>query len=143
MMMMFDVSNSTIIFSMFMLIPVLRIKQDLYKFVADLFSAFTADQHDDDDVGLPDLPVIKFEDLQARRHRSIDDMCFVCSEEYEGEDVVSQLGRCKHVFHTDCLFKAQRHGFHFLTCPFCRRPFFSSPTPCKHSSSSPYGIDGR
>ncbi len=127
----------TVIFSCIMLIPVLRIKNDLLKFVQSFifFSTIHHEYYDwhEEQTCLLDLPIIRFGDIQARRHRSIDETCFVCSVDYENEDVVSQLSRCKHVFHTSCLQKElQRNQF---SCPFCRNPAFkpSTTSPCKHS----------
>ncbi|KAJ6937597.1 hypothetical protein NC652_012039 [Populus alba x Populus x berolinensis] len=47
-----------------------------------------------------------------------DVSCSICLVELEKEDMVSQLSRCMHVFHTDCIDKwIQRDHF---TCPLCR-----------------------
>ncbi len=126
-----------VVFSCIMLIPVLRIKNDLLKFVRSFiyFSSSHGGHVDcyEELTCLFDLPVIRFEDLRARRHRSIDETCFVCSVDYENEDVVSQLSRCKHVFHTSCLQKEMHRNY--FSCPFCRNPVFKAAvnSPRKHS----------
>ncbi|GJV14838.1 ALP1-like protein [Tanacetum coccineum] len=75
------------------------------------------------DIFMLDLPIIRFEDLQERRHREVEEMCFICSVNYERDDVVSQLNRCGHVFHTQCVGKLIHRKQH--DCPFCRSSFFS------------------
>ncbi|KAJ6905609.1 RING-H2 finger protein ATL18 [Populus alba x Populus x berolinensis] len=47
-----------------------------------------------------------------------DVCCSICLMELEKEDEASQLSRCMHVFHMDCIEKwIQRDHF---TCPLCR-----------------------
>ncbi|KAI3762073.1 hypothetical protein L1987_52496 [Smallanthus sonchifolius] len=117
---------------------VLRIKTELLTLIKHSVSALLRyagvdfGLHDEDeDVCLVDLPIIRFEDLQNIRQRSVDRMCFICSKDYEGDDVVSQLSRCGHVFHSDCVGKRLRRKQ--TCCPFCRNPVFSglSEAQCK------------
>ncbi|KAJ6937595.1 hypothetical protein NC652_012039 [Populus alba x Populus x berolinensis] len=59
------------------------------------------------------LVACRFEKVQKK-----DVSCSICLVELEKEDMVSQLSRCMHVFHTDCIDKwIQRDHF---TCPLCR-----------------------
>ncbi|XP_004292319.1 PREDICTED: RING-H2 finger protein ATL18-like [Fragaria vesca subsp. vesca] len=79
------------------------------------------------------LPVARFQDLQGycSTERSGQDSheaetCSVCLVEFEDEDVVSQLSKCGHVFHMDCIEKwMERNNF---TCPLCRSLFFNVNT---------------
>ncbi|PWA39944.1 RING-H2 finger protein ATL18 [Artemisia annua] len=82
-------------------------------------------------VYLVDLPIIRFEDLQERTRREVEEMCFICSANYVSDDVVSQLSRCGHVFHSECVGKLIQRKQH--DCPFCRSSFFSGSLaiPCK------------
>ncbi|MFS7937924.1 putative chromatin regulator PHD family [Helianthus anomalus] len=50
-------------------------------------------------------------------------MCFICSQDYNNNDVLCQLSRCGHVFHSDCVGK-QLHSKQTY-CPFCRTPVFA------------------
>ncbi|KAI3783687.1 hypothetical protein L1987_42773 [Smallanthus sonchifolius] len=125
-----------IIFYICLLFPILRIKSELLNLIKDTvlhllgYGGINPGYHQED-VCLVDLPVIRFEDLQNHRHRSVDRMCFICSEDYKKDDVLSQLSRCGHVFHSDCVGK--RLHPKQTSCPFCRTPVFSglSHVPCK------------
>ncbi|KAH8510136.1 hypothetical protein H0E87_007889 [Populus deltoides] len=59
------------------------------------------------------LVACRFEKVQKK-----DVSCSICLVELEKEDAVSQLSRCMHVFHMDCIDKWIQRG-HF-TCPLCR-----------------------
>ncbi|KVI07425.1 Zinc finger, RING/FYVE/PHD-type [Cynara cardunculus var. scolymus] len=50
--------------------------------------------------------------------RVVDDACSICLVEFRGDDTVSQLDRCRHVFHACCILM-WLHNDHF-TCPICR-----------------------
>lgn len=68
------------------------------------------------------LPVCRFEELQ--RGGGLEDICSVCLAEFTGEDLVSQLHRCSHLFHLECI-ENWLHRSHF-TCPLCRSFLFST-----------------
>ncbi|KAJ9546000.1 hypothetical protein OSB04_025707 [Centaurea solstitialis] len=117
-----------IIFFILLLLPILRIKSDLLNLlsdsISDLLHGGVNPRLHDSDVSLIDLPIIRFHDLQDRRRSSVvDRMCFICSGDYDKDDVVCQLGRCGHVFHSDCVAKMlhRRQG----SCPFCHSPVFA------------------
>ncbi|PWA87392.1 hypothetical protein CTI12_AA131320 [Artemisia annua] len=120
-----------IVFCFAVLFPILRIKHELLNLVKNLLRYNKLDIPNDE-VFLVDLPIIRFEDLQERRHREVEEMCFICSVNYERDDVVSQLSRCGHVFHTECVGKLIHRKQH--DCPFCRSSFFSGhpSLPCKN-----------
>ncbi|KAI3734643.1 hypothetical protein L6452_14117 [Arctium lappa] len=120
-----------IVFYLCILFPILRIRHDLLNIVTDfVFYLFRYD-YTASHICLVDLPIIRFEDLQNRRNRSVDGMCFMCSEDYDHDHVVCQLSRCGHVFHSDCVGELLRREQH--NCPFCRSPIFSGlpKFPCK------------
>lgn len=84
------------------------------------------------------LPAARIEDMQRNSSstRGTDDnvqeMCSICLVEFEREDVVSQLSRCRHVFHFHCIERwLQQYNF---TCPLCRSLLFSSVTNTCHSN---------
>ncbi|KAI3807631.1 hypothetical protein L1987_23563 [Smallanthus sonchifolius] len=117
---------------------VLRIKSEVLTLlkhsVSGLFGYARVESglhHEDEDVCLVDLPIIRFDDLQNLRQRSVDRMCFICSKDYNSDDVVCQLSRCGDVFHSDCVGKLLHQKE--TSCPFCRTPVFSglSQAPCK------------
>ncbi|CAH1420193.1 unnamed protein product [Lactuca virosa] len=120
-----------IVFYLCILFPVFRIKQDLLKLIKDFFFYLFRCENSTPYPSLVDLPVIRFEDLLDRRQRSVEEMCFVCSADYHLDDVVCQLSRCRHVFHSDCVGQLLHRKQ--PSCPFCRSPIFSglSPTACK------------
>ncbi|KAM1031531.1 hypothetical protein C1H46_000461 [Malus baccata] len=76
------------------------------------------------------LPVARFQDLQAhgtkRCGQVLEKTCSVCLVDFEEEDLVSQLGKCGHVFHVDCI-ERWIESSHF-TCPVCRSLFFNVKT---------------
>ncbi|XP_019155347.1 PREDICTED: uncharacterized protein LOC109152215 [Ipomoea nil] len=43
--------------------------------------------------------------------------CNVCLEDFEGEEVITQLAMCLHKFHNECIAKWLRRS---RTCPICR-----------------------
>ncbi|KAK6915875.1 Zinc finger, RING-type [Dillenia turbinata] len=70
---------------------------------------------------LNELPAEKFQDIKV-----LDDgrSCSICLTEFEDEDMVTQLSKCRHVFHLDCIQK-WIHVDKF-TCPICRSFLLSS-----------------
>ncbi|KAF9684748.1 hypothetical protein SADUNF_Sadunf04G0150600 [Salix dunnii] len=112
---------ATIIFYTCILIPLRQIKQALFTIIALLIGRSS---------GLEPvetgnccsrsrsrqqlrLVACRFEKVQKK-----DVSCSICLVEMEEEDAVSQLARCMHVFHMDCIDKwIQRDHF---TCPLCR-----------------------
>ncbi|PNY04763.1 RING-H2 finger protein ATL18-like [Trifolium pratense] len=50
---------------------------------------------------IPSLPVARFKDLGEDEDG--DEICSICLVEFEGEDAVSKLRRCEHVFHYNCM----------------------------------------
>ncbi|XP_030539517.1 RING-H2 finger protein ATL18-like [Rhodamnia argentea] len=73
------------------------------------------------------LPVGRFQDLQKpfgeeEEEGDHEKTCSICLVDYEGEDLVSKLHRCGHVFHLDCIERwLERSQF---TCPLCRKLVF-------------------
>ncbi|XP_024969016.1 RING-H2 finger protein ATL18-like [Cynara cardunculus var. scolymus] len=126
-----------VVFYVCILFPVIRVKSELFQFLKGfIFKLFgyggvNARFHQED-VCLVDLPIIRFQDLYNERHRSVDRMCFICSVDYQKDDVLSQLGRCGHVYHSDCVGKLLHQKQ--TCCPFCRSPVFSGPSPVTCSS---------
>ncbi|KAJ6369118.1 hypothetical protein OIU78_001481 [Salix suchowensis] len=98
-------------------------QQHQYDFNTDAFSAVFSSRLEPVETGYccsrrrsrqQPLPVAcRFEKVQKK-----DESCSICLVEMEEEDAVSQLSRCMHVFHMDCIDKwIQRDHF---TCPLCR-----------------------
>ncbi|KAK9667092.1 hypothetical protein RND81_14G232400 [Saponaria officinalis] len=86
-----------------------------------------------------DLPMSTYKDLKSHEFcndndNEDDEPCSVCLVEFEGEDLVSKLSKCGHVFHMTCIDKwVDRNQF---TCPLCRTSFLnlhetSSYVSCK------------
>lgn len=70
-----------------------------------------------------ELLVCRFKELQ-RAGGSEEEICSVCLSEFTEEDLVSQLHRCSHVFHLECIENwLQRNHF---TCPLCRSLLFQA-----------------
>ncbi|KAK1441620.1 hypothetical protein QVD17_07660 [Tagetes erecta] len=112
-----------IIFYVCLLLPVLRIKSDLLRLIQYSVTYLLFGSGHQQHVCLVDLPIIRFEDLQNHRNRSVDRMCFICSDDYDKDDVLCQLSRCGHVFHSDCVGKMLHRKQ--TSCPFCRSPVFA------------------
>ncbi|KAI3799632.1 hypothetical protein L1987_34931 [Smallanthus sonchifolius] len=87
--------------------------------------------HHESGVNLVDLPIIRFQDLQERRRREVEEICFICFANYGSDDVVCSLSRCGHVFHSECVGKLIHRKQ--SECPFCCSSFFSgrSSVPSK------------
>ncbi|KAK9286868.1 hypothetical protein L1049_015274 [Liquidambar formosana] len=104
-------------------IPFLQIKHSLLRIIGFIFRTYQpAVESYIHGIRLADLPVARYQDLLDSSSRwgngRVDEMCSVCLVEFEREDVVSQLSRCGHVFHTGCI-EGWLHRNHF-TCPLCR-----------------------
>uniref|UniRef100_A0A7N0T0R1 RING-type domain-containing protein n=1 Tax=Kalanchoe fedtschenkoi TaxID=63787 RepID=A0A7N0T0R1_KALFE len=79
------------------------------------------------DWGFCDLPSAKFRDAATKLGSDADDCCSVCLVEFDGEDEVSELAGCGHVFHGDCIRGwIERDRF---TCPLCRSLLFADLHP--------------
>ncbi|KAK1421200.1 hypothetical protein QVD17_23367 [Tagetes erecta] len=117
-----------ILFCLSVIFPIYRIKSELLKLIkSSVLYVFRSDKlnlhHHQSELYAPDLPIIRFEDLQERRRREVEEMCFICSANYERDDVVCQLSRCGHVYHSECVGKLIHRKQ--TDCPFCRSSFFS------------------
>ncbi|KAI3778375.1 hypothetical protein L2E82_07617 [Cichorium intybus] len=121
-----------IILYLCILFPIFRVKYELLNLITGFVFYLLRYDHDTPYPSLVDLPVIRFEDLNYRRNRSVEEMCFICSADYRPDDVVCQLSRCHHVFHSDCVGQLLHQKQ--PSCPFCRSPIFSglSPMACKN-----------
>ncbi|XP_071742316.1 RING-H2 finger protein ATL18-like [Rutidosis leptorrhynchoides] len=99
--------NATVLFYVCVLLLLFRSRRDIFRILKIfMHDVFQEDHIRDATLHDLDLPVIKFEDLQNRRgDRSFDDVCLVCFMEYEKDDGVTQLSRCGHVYHTNCVAK--------------------------------------
>uniref|UniRef100_A0A3Q7ENS2 RING-type domain-containing protein n=1 Tax=Solanum lycopersicum TaxID=4081 RepID=A0A3Q7ENS2_SOLLC len=64
------------------------------------------------------LATTTFADVCNLGERGVEESCSICLMEYEKDDVVCELPRCKHVFHMECIEGwVERCQF---TCPLCR-----------------------
>ncbi|KAJ9540250.1 hypothetical protein OSB04_026756 [Centaurea solstitialis] len=113
-----------IIFYFCVLFLIIRTRDELLKTIKHfLFHDFRLWYHEKDEFPM-DLPIILFENLVQRRQAwPIDETCLICFANYEMRDVVCQLGRCGHVFHSGCVGELLRRKHR--NCPFCRSPLFS------------------
>ncbi|KAL2323922.1 hypothetical protein Fmac_022980 [Flemingia macrophylla] len=103
------------------LIPLMELKRALGRVV--LFSCETKlVAREMDLVETPSLPVTRYEDLRFECEDH-DEICSICLVEYEGEDAVTKLARCGHVFHLSCIHQWIQHNQ--FSCPLCRSFFFS------------------
>lgn len=113
----------TIVFYTCILIPLMQLKKALASMV--LFSCETKGMAKEMEFPeIPSLPVARFEDLKGHNcDEEKEEICSICLVEYEGEDAVSKLGRCGHVFHLNCIEQwILRNQF---SCPLCRSFLFS------------------
>lgn len=131
------ISTITIIFYTCVWIPFLQLKKAIRKIVKFIrvymyWQPCKDDLLEDSDLGLI-LPASRFLDLDMINscYGEVEETCSICLVEFEKEDVVCQLPRCKHVFHMDCIEKwLERCQF---TCPLCRSLLIhrTAPSPCK------------
>ncbi|KAK9944452.1 hypothetical protein M0R45_010021 [Rubus argutus] len=124
---------ATIFFYTCFWIPFMQLKKALSRIVTDvllLTDIFKPEDHTCCNVNQLSLPVARFQDMQAHcsteRSGHAAETCSVCLVEFEDEDVVSQLSKCGHVFHMDCIEKWMERN-HF-TCPLCRSLFINVNT---------------
>ncbi|CAN8315198.1 unnamed protein product [Cochlearia groenlandica] len=77
----------------------------------------------DEEAGEPLPPAVRLEKCGGGDGESDGlraDLCVICLEDFEVNDVVRVLVGCKHVFHVQCI---DSWCFYKLTCPVCRAPF--------------------
>lgn len=123
---------ATIVFFTCVWIPFLQLKKALATMMG--FAFFTSRPMES--FGDVYLPATRFEELQrygsGGNDDNVEEMCSICLVEFEKEDVVSQLSRCRHVFHMQCIERwLERNHF---TCPLCRSFLFSSVNTFCHSN---------
>ncbi|TKY50666.1 RING-H2 finger protein ATL18 [Spatholobus suberectus] len=130
----------TIVFYTCILIPSMQLKRALVSMFGRLMIFFSYETKgmakEMEFPEIPSLPVARYEDL--RGHSCVggedgerDEICSICLVEYEGEDAVSELGRCGHVFHLNCIEQwIHRNQF---SCPLCRSFLFSQH--CVHTQN--------
>ncbi|KVI07424.1 Zinc finger, RING/FYVE/PHD-type [Cynara cardunculus var. scolymus] len=123
----YGASTTTLVFITCIWVPFLETKQAFFKIISTFMMVFHPQRHHDNDYDYlnvyPDfyqLSALRFNDVAAKEaaSRVVDDVCSICLVEFTGDDTVSQLDRCHHVFHTSCI-QRWLHDDHF-TCPICR-----------------------
>lgn len=75
------------------------------------------------------LQVARFEDLKFSTgccNAAEEEVCSICLVELDNDDAVSQIQKCKHVFHMNCIEKWMERGR--FTCPLCRSVLFNNVT---------------
>lgn len=131
-------SIPTLIFITCIWLPFLQIKHALFDILSTIFTFFNACHHDHlhQDV-FPNIfhhSDLQFNDLLINNNggdnagstmRLVDESCSICLAEFQDEDIVSQLSRCRHVFHTCCI-ESWLHQDQF-TCPLCRSNLLHIP----------------
>lgn len=121
-------SMATIVFYTCLWIPLLQLKRTLLSL---LFNCNDKSRQDlqGDRPQIPELPATMYEDLQRHYCSSLDgsmleeEICSICLLKFEGEDIVSKLPKCGHVYHVNCI-----DGWllrNYFTCPLCRSFLFS------------------
>ncbi|XP_021297590.1 RING-H2 finger protein ATL18 [Herrania umbratica] len=121
--------TAALIFYTCIWIPFLQLKRDLLRLLGFAFPWYGAEESCQVNVC---LPVARFEDFKlsnCSRGRTADngeveEVCSICLVEFEKEDVVSQLHKCRHVFHMNCIEKWLDHDQ--FTCPLCRSFLFDN-----------------
>ncbi|KAF3660435.1 putative kinesin-4-like [Capsicum annuum] len=72
------------------------------------------------------LPATTFADVCNEEGEEAS--CSICLMEYEKDNVVCELPRCKHVFHMECIEGwVERSQF---TCPLCRSLLLHQQADC-------------
>ena len=115
----------TILFYTCILIPLMQLKKALASMFG-LMAFFCCDSKamakEMEFPEIPSLPVARFQDVQEHscvgEDGKSEEICSICLVEFEGEDAVSKLGRCGHIFHFNCIEQwLDRNQF---SCPLCR-----------------------
>ncbi|KAM0023190.1 putative chromatin regulator PHD family [Helianthus debilis subsp. tardiflorus] len=128
----------TLIFITCIWLPFLQIKHaflHIHSIIMALFYAHDDDHHRHNRNEFPNiyhLSDLRFGDLQDVNEddagcgiRSVDETCSICLVEFHSDDTVSQLSRCRHVFHACCVERwLSRDQF---TCPLCRSNLLCVP----------------
>ncbi|KAE9589286.1 putative transcription factor C2H2 family [Lupinus albus] len=106
----------TIVFYTCILIPLMQLK----RLLSSMFCVYDMKgvSKEIEFPQIPSLPVARFEDL-----RETEEICSICLVDFEGEDAVSKIKRCGHVFHVNCI----QQWLHLTqySCPLCRSSLFS------------------
>lgn len=142
------ISTSILIIYTFIWIPFRQIAESILKIFTYLFNPHQIQETDlfqestANTTYQLDLPVSRFQDLHGRvgeTDTKIDgdekEMCSVCLMDFEEDDLVNKLPRCRHVFHVECMEKWLDRCQ--LTCPLCRTLVLQAPaSPSKMWDSS-------
>lgn len=112
----------TIVLYTCVFIPLKQIKSSLANmFGLILMFFFTCESKEREFQEIPSLPVARFQDLKGDKDE--EEICSICLVEFEGEDAVSKLRKCEHLFHFNCIEQwLERNKF---SCPLCRSFLFS------------------
>ncbi|XP_010542649.1 PREDICTED: RING-H2 finger protein ATL64-like [Tarenaya hassleriana] len=78
-----------------------------------MYPKLPKDAAGDEESGEPLPPAERF----GRRRTEV---CVICMEDLEKNDVVRVLVKCKHIFHVGCI---DSWCMYRLACPVCRAPF--------------------
>lgn len=123
-----SLSRAALIFFTCVWIPYLQLKLAVVRMLGFVFPwYYRAEENSCWEMINVCLPVSRFQDLKpnsncSRSGRSgevlVEEVCSICLVEFDEEDLVSQLQKCGHVFHMNCIEKwVDRDHF---TCPLCR-----------------------
>ncbi|XP_058075523.1 RING-H2 finger protein ATL18-like [Magnolia sinica] len=126
-----------IIFYSCVWLPLLRLKQTLldtlrlvFRTVPPMECSHVACIRVTGDDQFYDLPVVAFHEVEGMDAK-VDRLCSVCLGDFQGEEEVSRLPGCGHVFHAGCIRSwLERDRF---TCPLCRALIFEHHACCGRS----------
>ncbi|EXB40454.1 RING-H2 finger protein ATL18 [Morus notabilis] len=130
---------ATIVFYTCVWIPLLQLKKALsgiLGMVSFIYQRPLMDITTSNTAAEPWLPVSRFVDLpgrgtcQRRSGQTMEESCSICLAEFEEQDVVSQLSKCGHVFHMNCIEKWL--DCNQFTCPLCRSSFLDNVNANSH-----------
>ncbi|CAH1435720.1 unnamed protein product [Lactuca virosa] len=83
-------------------------------------------RHDHDDDVWNIVSTLQFRDVVVIDNTAaitvVNDMCSICLAKFRDTDTVSQLNRCRHVFHTCCM--ARWKSPDNFSCPLCGSNMF-------------------
>ncbi|KAJ9540252.1 hypothetical protein OSB04_026758 [Centaurea solstitialis] len=118
-------SIPTLIFITCIWFPFLQIKHAILNFLSTFSRYCYCTQNQDlNDQVFPNIyhhSDVQFSDLLSGDEeviRPVDESCSICLAEFRDHDSVSQLSRCRHVFHSGCIEGWLDRGQ--FTCPLCR-----------------------
>ncbi|CAI9270770.1 unnamed protein product [Lactuca saligna] len=128
-------STTTLVFIICIWVPFVQAKNMFFAILSTMMLMFNLNDHHDRDEDLWNivsntytLSALRFRNVVVADNRAamrvVNDTCTICLAKFRDTDTVSQINRCRHVFHTCCMAR-WISGDNF-SCPLCRSNMFDA-----------------